>query len=88
MGLIRDAWQATKRKVAISSVALAVFMLSALSAFAADPEVDVSSVTSTFSSITTTVLTVVAAVAASAVIIMGTFLAWKYGRKLFGMLAR
>lgn len=88
MGLLKEAWQATKRKVITSSVAASAFVLSALGASAAAPNIDTTAVTSTFSSITTTILVVIGAVAASAVIIMGTFLAWRYGRKLFGMLAK
>lgn len=55
---------------------------------AAAPSIDTTQVTSTFADMTATILTVVGAVAGSAVVIMGVFLAWKYGRKLFGMLAK
>lgn len=50
--------------------------------------VDTTAVTDTFASMTTTVLGVIGIVAASAVTIMGIILAWKYGRKLFNMLAK
>lgn len=52
------------------------------------PTIDTTQVTDTFATIGTTVLTVIGAVAGTAVVIMGAILAWKYGRKLFGMIAK
>lgn len=72
----------------VSFMALACFLAIGGAAFAADPAVDTSAVTSTFDSMKTTVLTVIGSVAAAAVAVMGIILAWKYGRKLFGMLAK
>lgn len=77
-------------KARVAMMCMALMMAMATSAFAAtgDVTVDTSAVTSTFSSITATILIVIGAVAGSAVTIMGVLLAWKYGRKLFGMLAK
>lgn len=81
-----------QRKTKVSMLFFSVMMAMATSAFAAETgtgvTVDTAGVTGTFSSITTTVLTVIGTVAASAVTVMGVILAWKYGRKLFGMLAK
>lgn len=79
-----------KHRVSVMFMACVAVMSVGTSAFAADPEpsIDTTQVTSTFSSMATTVMTVIGAVAASAVVIMGVILAWKYGRKLFGMLAK
>ncbi|MEK8210594.1 hypothetical protein NST41_33915 [Paenibacillus sp. FSL L8-0696] len=78
------------RSTRVAMMCMALMMAMATSAFAAtgDVTVDTSAVTSTFSSITATILIVIGAVAGSAVTIMGVLLAWKYGRKLFGMLAK
>lgn len=78
------------RKARVAMLCMAMIMAMSTSAFAAvgDVTVDTSSVTGTFASITSTILLVIAAVAASAVTVMGVILAWKYGRKLFGMLAK
>lgn len=73
----------------VSFMALACFLAIGGAAFAADPvATDTSSVTSTFDGMKTMVLTVIGSVAAAAVAVMGIILAWKYGRKLFGMLAK
>lgn len=79
-----------QRKAKVTMLFMSIMMAMATSAFAAtgDVTVDTAGVTGTFSSITTTVLTVIGTVAASAVTVMGVILAWKYGRKLFGMLAK
>lgn len=85
---VKSIWQSTKKMIVNTSLAVGVLAGSAVSAFAADPTVDTAQVTSTFTSLTTTVLTVIGAVAATAVTVMGVLLAWKYGRKLFSMLAK
>ena len=77
-----------KRKTKVSMLFFAMMLCVASSAFAATDIVDTTAVTSTFASITIVVLAVIGAVAASAVSVMGVILAWKYGRKLFGMLAK
>ncbi|MEK5257663.1 hypothetical protein NST74_29895 [Paenibacillus sp. FSL F4-0125] len=77
------------RSTRVAMMCMALMMAMATSAFAAtDVTVDTAGVTGTFASITTTILVVIGTVAASAVTVMGVILAWKYGRKLFGMLAK
>lgn len=85
---VKEAWNQGKKAIINTSAAVAVLAAGAVSAHAADPAIDTTQVTSTFTSMTTTVLVVIGAIAGSAVTIMGVILAWKYGRKLFGMLAR
>lgn len=86
--MLKQAFQGLKHRLSIGFMSLVACLSVASSAFAADPTIDTTQVTSTFSSMTTTVMTVIGAVAASAVVVMGVILAWKYGRKLFGMLAK
>lgn len=86
VALVRGKLSSTKARVAM--IFMACMMALSTSAFAADPTVDTTAVTGAFSSIATTVMVVIAAVAGTAVVIMGTILAWKYGRKLFGMIAK
>lgn len=76
-----------KGAIVLPALVLGLILASQSPTFAA-LTVDTDSVTTTFSEITTIILTVVGAVAASAVTIMGILLAWKYGRKLFAMLAK
>ncbi|WP_103110941.1 major capsid protein [Brevibacillus reuszeri] len=86
--VLKNVWQSGKKAVVSSSLAVGLVVGSAISAFAADPTIDTTQVTTTFSSMTTTVMTVIGAVAATAVTVMGIILAWKYGKKLFNMLAK
>lgn len=67
---------------------MAIMMAMATSAFAAEPTIDTTQVTSAFNSMSTTVMIIIGSVAASALVIMGAILGWKYGRKLFGMIAK
>ncbi|WNC17862.1 hypothetical protein [Brevibacillus brevis] len=86
-GAAKSAWQSGKKAILNASAAVAVLVGGAVSASAADA-VDTTQITTTFTDITTTVLTVIGAVAATAVTVMGVILAWKYGRKLFSMIAK
>jgi len=78
------------KRATMLTAMMAVMIVSAVSASAApgDLTIDTSQVTNTFSSMATTVGLVIASVAGVAVIIMGSIMAWKYGRKLFAMLAK
>lgn len=86
--VVKNFFATRTQKVSMAAVAL--FAALATSAFAAEGDVtiDTEGVTSTFSSIAKTVLVVVGSVAATAVTIMGVFLAWKYGRKMWNALAK
>lgn len=86
--MFKEAFRGLKHRASVMTMAFAVMLVSATSVFAADPVVDTTQVTTTFSSMTTTVITVIGTVAGSAVLVMGVILGWKYGRKLFGMLAK
>lgn len=80
-----------KKAVVTGSLVIGSAFAVVAPAFAADPAtpaIDTSGVNSTFATITTTILLVIGTVALSAVAIMGTLLAWKYGRKLFSMIAK
>ncbi|MCL6664556.1 hypothetical protein [Paenibacillus amylolyticus] len=83
--MLKQVFGNTKSRVAMLCVAM---MMIASNAFAASTGIDTSAVTGTFADIAKTVLVVIGAVAATAVGIMGIILAWKYGRKMFGMLAK
>lgn len=50
--------------------------------------VDTTQVTGAFTDMSTVVMTVIGSVAGVAVTVMGIILAWKYGRKLFSMIAK
>lgn len=78
-----------KHKLSVAVMTVFALVVGASSAFAADGDlvIDSSQVTSTFSSMAIAVLVIIGLVAASAVTIMGAILAWKYGKKLFRMLA-
>ncbi|MGE6579376.1 hypothetical protein ACQKFM_31270 [Paenibacillus xylanexedens] len=84
MGLVKQVF--TNKTSVVMMIVMALMMVAG-SAYA-NELVDTESVTTTFSDIAKAVGKVIAAVAAVAAGIMGIILAWKYGRKLFGIIAK
>lgn len=76
-----------KNKIAVAAGTTALVLSGSTVVFAADGTAD-PTVTTAFTTMSGNVGATMAAVAAVGVGIMGTFLAWKYGRKLFNTVAK
>lgn len=80
-----------KNKYFVAAVGgITTLAVSASGAFAADPDMTsvTTSVTSKFSEIVTAALVVLGSVAAAGLILFGGIYAWKYGKKVFSVIAK
>ncbi len=85
MNKIKNFFAKGKRKIG-TSIALVMCIMSSM-ALTANAEAD-ATVTAAFTTLGTDTKDTLAAVAVTGVTIMGVFLAWKYGRKIFNQVAK
>ncbi len=76
------------KKTTSLSVVLGAMMIISMSAMAAGEDAVVDSMTSAFDGIKTTALLALASIGGIAIVLFGGIYAWKYGKKVFSIIAK